>query len=170
MLKWTVVTGLFCLLSCAGQEPVPTVPGRLPDDTFIALQRGNCEGGCPVYRIMIFANGDVIWQGRGRVARTGVLQSQIEGARIRALVDQFNAVGFFELEDIYGYQGTGCESTEPDMPMVILTFAMGGRARILSHHDGCVGGVSGNLAALEDAIDRAVNSAQWITGEPAADR
>src|SRR5580698_7989698 len=94
-------------------EPAPATQ-TIPDDTVITLQRGNCEGGCPVYRVMIFANGDVIWQGRGRVARLGVVLSQIERDRIRALIAEFQAIDYFHLEDIYGYGGKGCHSTEPD--------------------------------------------------------
>jgi Domain of unknown function (DUF6438) len=163
-MRLIALTGLFCLLASAAPQGV--IP--IPDDTVISLQRGNCEGGCPVYRVMIFANGDVIWQGRGRVTRPGVVLSRIERDQIRALIKEFQSIDYFHLENIYGYRGRGCQSSAPDMPMVITTLSMGGLSKTLSHHDGCVGEVSEKISAIENSIDQAVNTARWITGKPQA--
>jgi hypothetical protein len=149
----------YVLATEAAQDPIP-------DDTVISLQRGNCEGGCPVYRVMIFANGDVIWQGRGRVSTIGVVLSRIERDHVRALIQQFQAIDYFHLDNIYGYRGTGCRSSAPDMPMVVTSLSSGGLSKIVSHHDGCVGDMSEKLTALENSIDKAVNTARWITGAP----
>jgi len=154
--------GLFCLPAAAA----PQYP--IPDDTVISMQRGNCEGGCPVYRVLVFANGDVIWHGRNRVAKVGVILSAIERDQIRALLQEFEAIDYFHLENIYGFRGSGCRSTAPDMPMVIISLSMGGLSKTLSHHDGCVGDVSEKLVALENSIDNAVNTARWTTGKPPA--
>jgi hypothetical protein len=151
-------------LLCAPAVAAPPLP--IPDDLVIAMQRGNCEGGCPVYRIVIFANGDVIWQGRARVARLGVVLSTIERDQIRTLLEGFESADYLHLENIYGFRGNGCSSQKPDTPMVITSLSMGGLAKTLSHHDGCVGEVSEKLAALEDSIDNAVNAGRWITGKP----
>ncbi len=153
------LTGLFCLPAMAA----PQIP--IPDDTVIIMQRGNCEGGCPVYRIIIFANGDVIWQGRGRVARLGVVLSQIERDQIRELIREFQSIDYFHLENIYGYRGRGCRSSQPDMPMVITSLSMGGLSKTIMHHDGCVGEISEKLTAIENSIDKVVNTARWITGK-----
>lgn len=154
--------GLLCLPTiAAAQHPIP-------DDTVISLQRGNCEGGCPVYRVVIFANGDVIWQGRGRVAKLGVALSLIERDRIRALIHDFESIDYFHLENIYGYRGSGCRSSEPDRPMVITSLTMDGLSKILSHHDGCVSEASEKLTALENSIDEAVSVDRWIKRRPPA--
>jgi|tagenome__1003787_1003787.scaffolds.fasta_scaffold20093252_1 hypothetical protein len=159
------VLGLILLLAliCSPATAAPQFP--IPDDTVISMQRGNCEGGCPVYRILIFANGDAIWHGRGRVARLGVILSVIERDQIRALIRDFDSVDYFLLDNIYGFHGSGCRSSAPDLPMVITSLSMGGRSKMISHHDGCVGEVSEKLSALEDSIDKAVDSARWITGK-----
>jgi len=159
VLRLIPLIGLFCLPAIAA----PQFP--IPNDTVISLQRGNCEGGCPVYRVLIFADGDVIWQGRGRVAKLGVVQSMIEPDQIRALIQNFESIDYFHLENIYGFHGGGCRSSAPDMPTVITSLSMGGLSKTLSHHDGCVGEVSERLTALEDSIDNAVNTARWIKGK-----
>jgi hypothetical protein len=156
LLGMASLFGLLCFpATAAGQPPIP-------DDTLISLQRGNCEGGCPVYRVVIFANGDVIWQGRGRVAKPGVVLSRIERDRIRALIHDFESIDYFHLENIYGYRGSGCRSSAPDMPMVITSLSMDGLSKTLSHHDGCAGEVSEKLTALENSIDEAASVDRWI--------
>lgn len=162
LLRMASLFGLLCFPATAGGQP------SIPDDTLISLQRGNCEGGCPVYRVVIFANGDVIWQGRGRVAKPGVVLSRIERDRIRALIHDFESIDYFHLENIYGYRGSGCRSSAPDMPMVITSLSMDGLSKTLSHHDGCVGEVSEKLTALENSIDEAVSIDRWIKRRPPA--
>jgi hypothetical protein len=148
------------ITASAGAEEIV----RIPDDTTIVMERGNCEGGCPVYRVVIFADGDVLWQGRGRVAKLGPAQGVIEWKSVRALLQQFQDLGFSGLENVYGFRGAGCKSMKPDMPTVVLSLVSGGAAKTISHHDGCVGEVSEKLGALEDAIDRAAHTNRWIEG------
>ena len=159
VLRLVPLLGLLC------GPAVATPPLPIPDDLVISMQRGNCEGGCSVYRILIFANGDVIWQGRARVAKVGVVLVTIERDQIRALLEGLESADYLHLENIYGFRGNGCTSQKPDMPMVITSLSMGGLAKTLSHHDGCVGEVSEKLMALEDSIDKAVNAERWITGK-----
>lgn len=161
-LRFAALGVLLCVPALAApQDPIP-------DDLMISLQRGNCEGGCPVYRVLIFANGDVIWHGRYRVAKVGVVLSQIERDQVRALIQDFEAIDYFHLDNVYGYRGPGCGSSAPDMPTVVTSLSMGGLSKTLSHHDGCVGDVSEKLTALENNIDRTVNTARWIAGKRSA--
>jgi len=167
-----LVLGAVAPVAWAGTSPVvgtgstTALQEPIPDDTVIVLQRGNCEGGCPVYRVVIFADGDVIWQGRARVARLGVVQSRIERDQVRDLLRRFQAMDYVHLENIYGFRGPGCSSMKPDMPTTVTSLSSGGMSRTLTHHDGCVGDVSAKLAALEDGIDKTVNTARWIAAPP----
>jgi hypothetical protein len=163
VLMFVSLLGLLCLPDVAAAQ------SAVPNDTVISLQRGNCEVmECPIYRLVIFANGDVIWQGRGRVAKVGVLQSRMELDRLQALIKDFQSIEYFNLENIYGFHSSGCTSWKPYMPMVITSFSMGGLSKTLSHHAGCVGEVSDKLSTLEDSIDRAANTARWIADKPSA--
>jgi len=168
IMRRTTLTGLVCWLAAgpwlAGAGPQDPIP----DDTAITMQRGNCEGGCPVYRVLIFANGDVIWQGRGRVLKLGVVLSRVEWEQVRVLIDAFQSIDYFHLENIYGFRGKGCQSSKPDMPMVMTSLVMGGISKAIAHHDGCVGEISDKLTAIENNIDKAVGTARWISGLPPA--
>jgi len=159
LLRFIPLLCLFCLpVNAAQRYPIP-------NDIVISMQRGNCEGGCPVYRVVIFADGDVLWQGIGHVAKRGAMQSHIEPDAIRSLINDFVAIDYFHLENIYSFHGAGCQSTEPDMPTVITSLSLDGEARTLSHHDGCVGEISNKLKAIENKIDEAAKTAHWITGK-----
>jgi hypothetical protein len=107
---------------------------------------------------------------RGRVAKRGVVLSRIERDRIRALLQDFASIDYFHLDNIYGFNGSGCRSTAPYTPTVITSLSMGGLSKTLSHHDGCVGEVSEKLKALENSIDKAANTARWVSGKPPASK
>lgn len=49
---------------------------RTSADTFIVLQTGACERRCPVYRLIIFDDGTLIWYGQAYVKRLGVAAGQ----------------------------------------------------------------------------------------------
>jgi hypothetical protein len=156
---------VFLLIVLLCLPMIATAQRAVPDDLIILMQRGNCEGGCPVYRILIFGNGDVIWQGRSGVARRGIVQDAIQPDAIRALIRDFELLDYFKLDDIYGYHGSSCRASLPYKPMVILSYSIAGRSRILWHHEGCLGEISEKLRALEDSIDRAVNAERWIVAK-----
>ena len=100
------------------------------------------------------------------IAQGGSALSQIERDQVRALIRDFEAIDYLHLDNIYGYRGPGCRSSAPDTPTVITSLSMAGQSKTLSHHDGCVGRVSEKLTALEDNIDKTVNTARWIAGKP----
>jgi hypothetical protein len=160
VLRHIPFVAMLCVPAFAG----PSLP--IPDDTLISMQRGNCEVmECPVYRVVVFANGDVVWQGRGRVFKLGVALGRIERDQIRTLIRRFESIDYFHLENIYGYRGAGCRSSAPYKPIVITSLSMGGVSKTLSHDVGCVGDVSQTLTDLENEIDNAAGTARWTAGK-----
>ena len=72
--------GMILALTCANAtlllgQVVKT--NESSPDTLITLQRGACEQRCAVYRLVIFADGTVIYEGRHFVRRTGLIRSGI---------------------------------------------------------------------------------------------
>ncbi len=62
----------------SAHEPAP--------DTLIVLQRGACEQRCAVYRLTIFADGTVIYEGRYFVHRSGLIKSGISPDVLNKLI------------------------------------------------------------------------------------
>lgn len=147
--------------SLLGQE---NTSGKTPaPDTLITLQRGACESRCAVYRLVIFADGTVIYDGRYFVRRQGLIQSGISPEALNRLIADLEAGGFFQLDNNYGYgNDKGCESIDSDAPMAILSVSNQGRSKTVLHHHRCVGAASKRVTALEDLVDRAVGTAKWI--------
>jgi hypothetical protein len=132
-------------------------------DTLIILQRGACENRCAVYRLAIFADGSVIWEGRHFVRQSGLVKSGISQAVLSKLIADLEAGGFFQLQTNYGY-GTiaGCASIDPAGPAAILSVSNQGRSKTVLHHHRCVGPEPDRVTKLEDAVDRAVGTVKWI--------
>ncbi len=143
-----------------GQAPAKV---EVAPDTLITLQRGACEGRCAVYRLIIFADGTVIYEGRFNVKKTGLVKSGISPEVLSQLIADLAAGGFFQLENKYGFGDTSqCKSVTAGEPTAILSVANKGRAKTVLHEHGCSGEVSDRITELEDKVDRAVGTVHWI--------
>jgi hypothetical protein len=146
---------LFGLARAAETAPAP--------DTLISLQRGACEARCAVYRVMIFADGTVIYDGQHFVRRAGLIRSGVSPEVLAALLKEFESAGFFDMETNYGYGGTDhCDKIDGDGPAAILSVSSGGRSKTILHNHRCVGAAADRLTKLEDKVDLAVGAAKWI--------
>jgi hypothetical protein len=155
---------LVLTLATAASSFGQTVKGSEPSaDTLIVLQRGACEQRCAVYRLAIFADGSVIYQGRHFVRQSGLIKSVIPVEVLNNLINDFEAGGFFQLEDNYGYADKDhCQSMDSGEPTAILTFSNQGRSKTVVHNHGCVGRGTKQLTELEDKVDHAVGAVKWI--------
>jgi|HubBroStandDraft_6_1064221.scaffolds.fasta_scaffold109426_4 hypothetical protein len=132
-------------------------------DTLIVLQRGACEQRCAVYRIVIFADGTVVYEGRHFVRKSGLMKTGVSQEVLSKLISDLEAGGFFQLEDNYGYGNKDhCDSIDSDGPAAILSVSNRGRSKTVLHNHRCVGSAPHRLTELEDEVDRAVGTAQWI--------
>jgi hypothetical protein len=162
MFRNSIFLLAFALWSATSfAQSVPT-PESAPD-TLIVLQRGACEQRCSVYRVVIFSDGTVIYEGRYFVRQPGLIKSIISQDVLARLISDFDTGGFFQLEDNYGYGNKGhCETFQPGEPSAILTVSNRGRTKTILHSHGCAGDASKRLTELEDKVDKAVGAAKWI--------
>ena len=135
----------------------------VPPNTVITLQRGACEKRCAVYKIVVFADGTLIYDGQYYVHRIGLVLDKVDVAAIRRLIEDFQAINYFNLEDEYGYRSEeGCSSILSDAPVAITSIVTGGKSKSIIHHHRCVGPIPGQLTHLEDKIDTLANTVRWI--------
>lgn len=136
---------------------------QIAPDTLIVLQRGACEQRCAVYRIVIFADGTVIYEGRHFVRKPGLIKSGISPEKLARLLADLEAGGFFGLDENYGYGNKAhCDAINSDGPAAVLSVSTRGRSKTVLHNHGCVGAVASRVTELEDKVDRAVGTAKWI--------
>ena len=132
-------------------------------DTLITLQRGACEQRCAVYRLVIFADGTVIYDGQHFVRRAGLIRSGISPEVLAKLLHDLEEGGFFRMENNYGYGNTDrCKSIDPGGPVAILSVSNQGRSKTVLHNHSCVGPIPSRLTDLEDKVDRAAGTVKWI--------
>jgi len=152
------------MISFAGSSLGATPPYPIPSDTVIMLQREYCERECPMYRVIVFANGDVIWQGIDHVRRKGLALGHLTPDQVREIIDAFRSIDYLNLQNIYGVRGEGCSSTKNSMfaQLTSTSITVGGKSHALQHDSGCIADVSTKIATAEDKVDKVTGTSHWI--------
>lgn len=135
----------------------------------ISLSRGPCRGTCPVYRVDLYENGAVRFDGAQHVARLGVQSGSVRSAEVRALLDAFAASTFGAADSAYVYGSASCGQYATDLPVMTLTARVQGRLKTVQRDPGCRGAPD-FLRTLEARVDSVAGSARWIAGAGASDK
>lgn len=134
-------------------------PKRTP---VITLEREACFGMCPVYKLTIFSDGTVIFEGKNYVKKKGIAKSRINSGALKQLVAEFNRINYFELKDEYLGEAN-CPEMFTDAPSAITSLRWNGKMKTVRHYHGCRGLKElEDLTELEGKIDEVVNSRRWI--------
>jgi hypothetical protein len=139
-------------------------PQNVPQDLMITLERTECFGTCPIYKLTITAGGEVVFEGRRFVKREGkTIKSAVSQERLRELIAEFDRVKFFSLEDDYTSGPRVCAEEWTDSPSAYTFIRINGKSKTVKHYHGCSGPkVPKELTELENKIDEIVNTAQWL--------
>ena len=152
--------GLAALLAVAMAATSASAQERLR----ITVSRTACFGTCPVYTVSMSEDGRVTYEGLQHVRVSGKQAWTIDPAKVRALADDMEKAGFFEMRDEYTARVT-------DLPTVITILMRGSRTKTVKDYFGAppalkeleqrIDAVSGVLryvrsdeTALEDALAR----------------
>ncbi|HEY0324142.1 MAG TPA: DUF6438 domain-containing protein [Pyrinomonadaceae bacterium] len=153
------VNGLIGCRSLPTQQT--TIVQDVPADTVITIERTACFGPCPMYKLAIYADGRVVYEGKNNVKQTGKVESSITQDKIRELVAAFEQIEYFKLKD--RYSGQDCPQMWTDHPSAITSLTMNGKSKTVKHYYGCQGlEILDRLTKLESKIDEAANVNQWI--------
>ena len=150
-----VVAGLAVGIAFVVLFSMASVPrGGNTDDVVITMERTVCFGACPAYKVMVYGNGTVAYEGFDFVAMEGKQTAQISKEQVSELVSQFYKNGFFSLGNRY-------ESPYTDLPSTTTSIAIGGSEKSVYRY----GFQPQNLIELEDRIDEIAGTAKWVKGE-----
>jgi len=146
---------------------VPASPRAAPGDGFeLHLKRSGCYGSCPSYQVTIHGNGGVDYVGYSHVAVAGAQHGQADPAALGSLRARFADPATATPWGGYTRDKPGCGPWSSDMPGVTIEAYFDGRWRRIEHDLGCSGAPS-TLQPLEQAIDAAAQSEQWVSGRSA---
>ena len=137
-------------------------------DPWVVMQRGECYGTCPAYKVSIFSDGTVEYNGINFVKIKGPAYGKITDEQVRELKTLISRTRFFALRQSYGVSDDRCTAVMTDSATVELKVRRQSQSKSVRHYLGCFGGSQSHLAEmkrlkeLEEAIDRIVAIEQWI--------
>jgi hypothetical protein len=125
------------------------------------LERTECYGFCPAYRVEIRGDGTVVYDGRRFVRVTGKQTSRAPAEKVAALFEHFERAGFTAMDAEYTYPVT-------DNPTATLTFTVNGKAKSVRDYPPChkesvnaAAPPPPELCALEKEVDEVAGTRQW---------
>lgn len=149
-MRTLLTCGLALLFACQSTPEVRR--GDAPSPLLFALERGRCFGRCPVYRLEVFEDGRVRFEGRLHVAVTEPVEARLPAAEVARLVRRLEQPGFDRWVDY-------AQPTTTDQPTVTLTYK-----GVTIRHDRGDANAPAALTALEDDLDALVGTQPWVKG------
>lgn len=136
--------------------PTPAATPAIPSDAEVAvtLERGLCFGSCPAYKVTIYTDGTVIFEGERFVDAMGTHSTTIEPEVVEQLVAGFAEAGYFGWEDEY------TEMTVSDLPTITTSVTRDGETKQIVRYAGDSRAPQ-PLPYLELWIDLAAYTGQW---------
>jgi len=129
-------------------------PQRGARQSVVTLERTACFGFCPMYKLTIYGDGRVVYEGNRFVKVTGTRTTRISPMKARRLMLEFQRIQYFNLQDRY-------EGGPTDAPSAITSFQMGRKFKTVYHYLASPDAPQ-KLTDLEAKIDATVNVQQWI--------
>jgi hypothetical protein len=127
------------------------------DSLRIMLTRTPCLGPCPSYSVEIRGDGTVIYEGESCVGDRGHRDSHMFESEIDALFEPFKRADFLSLRDSYWEFAT-------DLPTFKISLRYDGVNKTVTDYGGRDAGMPPAVTDLENAIDEAARTEQWISG------
>jgi len=121
----------------------------------ITLQRTACRGSCPAYKLTVFGDGSVQYQGDNEwVDYSGKeYRGHVSQAVVRQLVELFRSADYFNLFDRYGRAHDGSD--------YITSISFDDNSKSVVDESGYHDGIPDIVRTLEDEIDRLAGPSTW---------
>jgi hypothetical protein len=161
LLRTLATLALSAILVACAISTLEPAPAPDYSDLVITLQRTACFGTCPIYKLTVYGDGRVEYEGGQFVAVEGAQTATITIDQVKALVTAFEQADYFNLPDNYTAPAT-------DLPTTITSVTFNGQTKTIENYGGCFGEVAGTdkapqaLCDFEVLIDTVTNSAQWV--------
>lgn len=114
-----------------------------------------CFGTCPSYKLVIYENGLVVYEGRDFVGTMGVRTSNIGENKVQQLAAELENSNYFSFQDSYE------EYMVTDHPSAITYVKIGNKEKKISHYYGDFNAPR-ELYELEQRIDEVGKSRRWV--------
>jgi hypothetical protein len=123
-----------------------------------SIERTACFGWCPIYKLTVYRDGSVEYDGEDFVKTKGKAEGHLAPEQLSALDELFQQRDYFGLHDEYN------DYSVTDMPSVNTSYSSGGKTKKIAHYLGDSHAPK-ELGEIEEGIDRIVKIEQWIGTE-----
>jgi hypothetical protein len=117
---------------------------------------------CDAYKITVTGDGLVVYEGKQSVRIVGKREKKIDPTAVQKLVQQFQDIHYFELEDEYlcikGPDGN-CWVWQTDLPTTYTSLSLNGKTKKIKAY----AGVPEELEKLESTINEVAGIRRWVT-------
>jgi hypothetical protein len=126
----------------------------------MTLERTQCYGSCPAYKVSIRSDGTVNYEGKEFVRVKGLQSSTVGSEAALKVLNQFMKVKYLSLKDSYRSikNPDGTESFVTDLPTRFTSLTVDGKKKSVEDYVGA----PEELVALENRIDEVTNSRKWV--------
>jgi len=149
--------------ACGGASAPPPAlsntasgPAAAAHEPLATIERTACFGWCPVYKVTIFRDGALDYEGKRYVRTKGPASGHLSPEQIAALDALFQNSRYLDFKDAYQ------EHSMTDSPSTYTSYTpAGGKPKSVKHYHGDATAPK-QLGAVEDGIDRIIEIEQWI--------
>ena len=129
----------------------------------MSLERGPCRGRCPVYRVDVYGDGKVRFDGKQYVGTIGAQNGTAPAAAVQDLLRTIQNSEFSSVDTSFVMGSAACGQYMPDLPMSKLSAKLGTQMKTVHHDPGCRNAPR-FLRTLEAQVDSVARTARWIAG------
>ena len=135
------------------RKPFPEI--KAWDTTQMSLERtGACVGGCPIYKLTVSGNGNILYEGHGFIEYCGEHRGHISQESVRKFVDLFRQADFSNLFDQYVFHAS-------DETTYTTSITLDGKTKSVEDSRGELVGMPEVVSNIENSIDRLTGPKVW---------
>lgn len=147
-IQFILIISVFA--SCKSPEKTNKAPFSA-NNPVIVLQKTVCFGKCPVYTLTLQGNSQAQLKGEMHLDKIGIFSRQLPEGTVEELVQDFEKLNFFNLQDEYTASIT-------DLPTTYISFTYQGKTKKIKDYYGA----PADLKALEKKIANLLQDDGWV--------
>ncbi|MBK9082793.1 MAG: hypothetical protein IPL88_12290 [Rhizobiales bacterium] len=133
-------------------------------DAKVTLRRGACEARCAVYSASIAGDGEVAYEGRHFVRKSGRATRRIDEARAAAALRPFGEAAFRDAPETIAPGDAACGEAKADGQRIEIEAAFGTSVKRVTLDTRCTSDTARRIADLARAIDEAAATKAFVRG------
>jgi len=106
------------------QKVVNSNPSTSITKQIFYLETTPCYGTCPAYKVSIFENDSLVYEGFKYVTKEGVLSKKLPQGTVEKLIDKFRTANFFSFQNQY-------TARVSDFPTTYISFTDQGKTKTI---------------------------------------